>query len=79
MSQMMPAWAEAQLRGSQHVAAEHALLREFFNAWQDLHTLPNDKLHRRKAELAAQRLIDIADQIERMIDPVQIKRTTVHE
>lgn len=72
----IPAWAEATLRGQAHVAAEHLLLREFFDAWQDLHSLPNDKLHRHKSERAAQRLVDIARSIERMIDPVSIKRTT---
>lgn len=71
----IPSWAESHLRGANHVAAEHKLLREFFNAWQELHSLPNDKLHRNKAERAAQNLVDIARSIERMIDPVSIKRT----
>jgi len=74
----IPDWAEAQLRGNAHVAVEHKMLREFFNAWQDLHSIPNDKLHRNKAERAAQALIDKAHAIERMIDPVSIKRATVH-
>lgn len=72
----IPDWASAQLRGNAHVAAEHMLLRQFFNAWQDMHSIPNDKLHRHKAERAAQRLVDLADSIERMIDPVSIKVTT---
>ncbi len=74
----IPDWASAQLRGNAHVAAEHQLLRKFFNAWQELHTIPNDRLHKNKAERAAQNLVDIAHAIERMIDPVQIKRTTVN-
>lgn len=74
----MPAWAESQLRGTQHVAVEHQLLRQFFNAWKDMHSIPNDKLHRNKSERAAQNLVDIAHQIELLIDPVQIKRTSVH-
>lgn len=74
----IPEWAEAQLRGQNHVAAEHMLLRQFFNAWQDLHSIPNDRLHRNKTEQAAQKLVDLAKSIERMIDPVSIRRTTVH-
>lgn len=71
----IPEWAASQLRGNAHVAAEHMMLRQFFNAWQDMHSLPNDRFHRNKAERAAQRLVDLAKSIERMIDPVSIKRT----
>lgn len=34
------------------------LLREFYVAWVDLHKIPRDKLHRRKQEVAAQKLVD---------------------
>lgn len=34
------------------------LLREFYTAWVGLHKIPRDKLHRRKQENAAQKLVD---------------------
>ena len=34
------------------------LLRDFYAHWCTLHSIPRDQLHRRKMELAAQRLVD---------------------
>lgn len=37
---------------------ERDMLREFYGAWRDFHEIPRDRVHRRKQELAAQRLVD---------------------
>lgn len=39
---------------------EIGMLREFYRSWVALHTIPKDKLHRRKQEAAAQLLVDNA-------------------
>ena len=65
----VPAWVERELADQAHVRAEVKLLYEFHAAWKALHSIPNDKLHRNKAERAAQTLCDIADQIETLRKP----------
>lgn len=65
----MPAWAELELAGKDHAAAEIKLHREFFEAWETLHSIPNDRMHRNKAERAAQQLVDLAQTIKRMRQP----------
>jgi hypothetical protein len=39
---------------------ELELLRDFYACWCQLHSIPRDSLHRKKQELAAQRLVDSA-------------------
>ena len=71
----MPKWAEHQFQSQAHREAEILMHREFFEAWEALHALPNDKLHRREAEQAAQKLVDIAQAIRRLREPpMQVER-----
>jgi hypothetical protein len=62
----IPKWAEYALGNHVHAQAEIKMHREFFEAWEALHSLPNDKFHRHRAEQAAQKLVDIADAIRRL-------------
>lgn len=71
----IPAWAEAEFapkRAALDNSAELDLLREFYDCWRALHALPNDKLHRRQKERAAQSLVDAADCVKRFREPLQI-------
>ncbi len=67
--QFIPQWAERELADQAHVRAEVTLLVGFYEAWKALHAIPNDKLHRNKAERAAQTLVEISDQIETLRKP----------
>ncbi len=60
---MMPAWAEKLERTTPNAALELEMLRHFFASWEALHNLPQDKDHRKKAEAAAQVLVDAAQSI----------------
>jgi hypothetical protein len=42
------------------IAIELAMLRDFYTKWAGLHSIPRDKLHRRKQEFAAQEMVDAA-------------------
>lgn len=46
--------------------AELDTLREFYRAWEALHELPKDKLHRKQCEEAAQALVSHAHILRRM-------------
>lgn len=71
----MPKWAEHQFQTEEHRNAEILMHRDFFDAWEALHALPNDKLHRHRAEQAAQKLVDIAQAIKRLRElPLQVGR-----
>ena len=39
---------------------EKELLQDFYACWCNLHSLPRDAMHRKRMELAAQRLVDSA-------------------
>ncbi len=39
---------------------ELELLNDFYACWCNLHSLPRDEMHRKRMELAAQRLVDSA-------------------
>lgn len=63
----IPTWAEqALVRPTAFDVAENIALKDFFEAWQHLHSLPNDKMHRRQAEEAAQDLVSKAHLVIRM-------------
>jgi hypothetical protein len=46
--------------------AELGFLREFYAAWERLHKLPKDQMHRKQAEQAAQELVNHAHILRRM-------------
>lgn len=46
--------------------AELETLRAFYRAWEALHALPKDKLHRKQAEEAAEKLVNQAHILRRM-------------
>lgn len=46
--------------------AELGTLREFYTAWEALHAIPRDKIHRKQAEEAAQALVNQAHVLRRM-------------
>ncbi len=66
--QFVPKWAELALSSKEHKDAEIGLHRDFFDAWEHLHSLPNNHQHRRRAEEAAQKLVEIAEAIKRLRD-----------
>lgn len=70
---VLPRFAEIPASAA-HISAELSLHREFFEAWEALHALANDKLHRTKKEEAAQRLVEIGMQIKRMRDPTIVPK-----
>ncbi len=70
----VPAWAEYELGDKTTAKLEIQMHREFFEAWEALHSIPNDKLHRNKAEQAAQKLVDISHAIKRLREPMQLPR-----
>lgn len=48
--------------------AEFEMLEAFYLAWEDLHSLPPDDLHRKKKEAAAEILVSHAHTLRRMRD-----------
>lgn len=42
------------------------MLKQFYEAWELLHSLPNDRLHRREAEEAAEAMVRHAHVLRRM-------------
>ncbi len=46
--------------------AELETLRAFYKAWELLHEIPNDKMHRKQKEEAAERLVQQAHILRRM-------------
>jgi hypothetical protein len=67
--QFVPKWAAVSLENKATAEAEISLHRDFFDAWEAMHAVPKDKLHRPKAEQAAQKLVDIAQCIRRLREP----------
>lgn len=57
-----------------HASAELELYKAFFDAWEGLHEIPNDKLHRGKKEAAAQLLVDRCHSIRRFREPLQVTK-----
>lgn len=63
----IPSWAEKELsKRTAFESAELHVLREFYRAWEVLHGMANDKLHRTKKEEAAQALVNHAHILRRM-------------
>lgn len=50
--------------------AEFQCLREFYKAWEALHAIPNDRMHRRQKEAAAQHLVERAHILRRMAERI---------
>lgn len=44
---------------------ELLMLRDFYGAWCELHSIPRTALHRKRMELAAQRLVDCGHTVAR--------------
>lgn len=61
---IVPKWADAHFNKEKNTELELQMLRHFFNSWDSLHNLPrDDPEHRKKAEAAAQVLVDAAQSI----------------
>lgn len=41
------------------------MLKAFYDSWEAMHAIPNDKLHRAKKEAAAQLMVDNAHTLRR--------------
>jgi flagellar hook-associated protein FlgK len=70
----VPAWAERELaKKPAFDQAELDTLRAFYKAWEALHAIPKDKLHKKQAQEAAQTLVEQAHVLRRMYaqEPVQ--------
>ena len=63
MNSLVPAGVEAYFNKEKNIELELQMLRHFFSAWENLHNVPHDKDHRKKAEAAAQVLVDAAQAI----------------
>ena len=63
----IPSWAEDALaKPSTFDVALNSALSDFYEQWEHLHNLPNDKMHRRDSEEAAEELVRRAYVIRRM-------------
>ena len=65
----IPRWAEKELSKSAITGedlAELHLLRNFYRRWVWLHQIPNDKLHRREQEIAAEQLTAAANAVKQL-------------
>lgn len=63
MNSLVPAGIEAHFNKEKHSELEYLMLKHFFDSWENLHNIPQDKDHRKKAEAAAQVLVDAAQSI----------------
>lgn len=71
----VPTWAERELSKAPAAdVAELEMLRTFYDAWEDMHSIPNDKLHRNKKEAAAERLVGAAHTIRAFRQPSQMAK-----
>lgn len=67
----IPAWAEETLaRKDPHDMAEIALLREFYGAWIDYHSLPKNKSTKEKQSALADLLLERHNALQLMKNPV---------
>lgn len=69
MKSLMPAWAEHELQSELSKKVEIQLLREFYDSWIEMHSIPNDKLHHNKLDAACEKLKLCAKRIENMRQP----------
>ncbi len=51
---------------------ELAMLRSFYEAWINLHTIKNDKLHLRQKQQAAQVLVDQSHVLANFYNPTKM-------
>lgn len=63
----VPEWAARELeRKNAFDIARMETLERFYKCWEALHAIPNDKMHNRQKEEAAQALVDQAHILRRM-------------
>lgn len=63
----VPSWAEKALaRPRPFDQAELDTLRAFYKAWEALHAIPKDKIHKKQANEAAEALVNQAHILRRM-------------
>lgn len=67
----MPAWAATHFDKKKNDELEFQMLKHFFASWEALHNLPRDSDHRKKAEAAAQVLVDAAQSINALRAPME--------
>ena len=48
---------------------ELSVLRAFYDAWEALHAMPKDNMHRKKQEIAAQNLVDARNAVRTFDGP----------
>lgn len=60
---LVPSGVESYFNREKNTELELQMLRHFFASWEALHNLPHDKDHRKKAEAAAQVMVDAAQAI----------------
>lgn len=69
----IPAWAEEALtKPTAFDLAEFQVLQQFYEAWEGLHAIPNDKWHKKQKEEAALKLVEKATVLRRMKSDRQI-------
>lgn len=59
----IPHWAGKSLATPATDAYELSILRDFYDRWEALHSIPNDKAHRKQKELASRKLVDARDSV----------------
>lgn len=72
--QFIPAWAEDTLAKKPSSDLELEMLRAFFDAWENLHSIPNIQGNRKKSEAAATILVEAAHAIRTLRAPKQAER-----
>lgn len=64
----IPSWAEKTLATKKTAfdVAHYNALGDFYEAWEKMHSLPNDRLHKRELNEAAEDLVRKAHLLRRM-------------
>jgi len=69
----IPGWADKALSHPAHDAYEVEILRAFYAAWEALHAIPKDKMHRNMKEQAAADLLSARDAVRLFDRPVHAR------
>ena len=68
----IPAWAEKQFGPKPDTTIETQMLWAFFDAWEALHAIPNEKANRQKHEAAVDILLEAAHALRTLRAPHRI-------
>ena len=72
----MPVWAEKQFGPKPNNDLENQMLWAFFDAWEALHAIPNEKANRQRHEAAVDVLLEAAHALRTLRAPHRINHGT---